>query len=266
MSVLAKRTAEQLNLLREMDGAYESDFDRKWHTIGEMDLFVEQELIAEGEWPPPGIKWYYSDKSVCIAHGDCREILPLLPKVDLVLTDPPYGIGYKPLRGSNGSKMWGFETITGDDVDFDPSFLMSRGNLILWGANHYAHKLPPSRGWLVWDKVGEKPRQGFIYSHFEMAWTNIVTRAMKFVWEWQGASRHGEDFLHPTQKPVELMAWCIEKAGDCETILDPFMGSGTTLRAAKDLGRKAIGIEIEKKYCEIAAKRMSQEVLEFEPA
>jgi len=124
------------------------------------------------------MKPYYQDDYCTIYHGDCREILPSLPKVDLVLTDPPYG----------------------------------------WKTKLYGDS------------------------------SNTRSRLTK---------------VHPTQKPVALMAWCISIAKNPPLILDPFMGSGTTLRAAKDLGRKAIGIEIEEKYCEIAAKRLAQGVLEF---
>lgn len=157
--------------------------------------------------------------------------------------------------------MWGNETVTADDVPFDPSFLLSYEHLILWGANHYADALPRSGGWFVFDKCPNGIRNGFIYSHCELAWTNIMSRVQKFSLEWQGADRNGESFLHPTQKPIPLMQWCLSFAPDAVAILDPFMGSGTTLRAAKDLGRKCIGIELEEKYCEIAAKRLAQEVL-----
>ena len=209
------------------------------------------------------MKPYYSDESVVLYHGDCREILPQITEpVDLVLTDPPYGINYKPLRGSNGSKMWGDERVAGDAEPFDPSFLLRFPRLILFGANHYAHRLPPSGGWIVWDKSPAGPRVGFIYSHAELAWTNLTNHIEKFCLEWEGNSRNGEAFLHPTQKPVGLMREIIMRFGSIDSVtLDPFAGSGTTLRAAKDLGRKAIGIEIEEKYAEIAAKRMSQMVL-----
>jgi site-specific DNA-methyltransferase (adenine-specific) len=222
------------------------------------------------------MKPYYQDSAVTIYHGDCREIIPTLgwastveggleavPSWDAILADPPYGINYKPLRGSNGSKKWGNEIVTGDATPFDPApLLIRRRPTILWGANHYASKLPDSGGWLVWDKSPGGIREGFIYSHAELAWTNLSSRVSKFSLEWQGSDRgDGELFLHPTQKPVALMRWCLAMLPG--VVLDPFCGSGTTLRAAKDLGRKAIGIEIEEHYCEIAAKRCAQEVLEL---
>jgi DNA modification methylase len=127
------------------------------------------------------------------------------------------------------------------------------GSAIIWGGNYYP--LPPQRGWLIWDKIV----RNFTSGHCELAWTNLdqPTRAFNFA-HGQLAS---EGKLHPTQKPLSLIAWCLSFTPEAETIVDPYMGSGTTLRAAKDLGRKAIGIEREERYCEIAAKRMAQEVL-----
>jgi DNA modification methylase len=216
------------------------------------------------------LKPYYEHDGISIFHGDCRDVIRHeISGAASVVTDPPYGIDYKPLRGSNGSKMWGDEVVTGDGEDFDPTFLLDRvmfPQVILWGANHYSGLLPPSRGWLIWDKTADGVREGFIYSHFEMAWSNCVTRAQKFAFNWQGASRNGEEFWHPTQKPILLMEWCIGFTLPERTILDPFMGSGTTLVAAKNLRRRAIGIEVEERYCEVAAKRLSQELLCFDGA
>ena len=209
------------------------------------------------------MKPYYDEGGITIYHGDCREVLPRLTiDVGLLLSDPPYGIDYKPLRGSNGSKMWGMETVTGDAEPFDPSHLLRYPRLVLFGANHYADKLPASGGWIVWDKTPRGIREGFIYSHAELAWSNVTGHVEKFVLEWQGNSRQGEDFLHPTQKPIALMRWVIQRFGDGgEVVVDPYMGSGTTLVAAQELRRRAIGIEIEERYCEIAAKRLSQQTL-----
>lgn len=210
------------------------------------------------------MKPYYDEAGITIYHADARDVVPSLADIGCIVTDPPYGISYKPLRGSNGSKMWGETTVVGDDVPFEPEFLLAAAEkLILWGGNHYANRLPASSGWLVWDKTADGIREGFIYSHAEMAWTNVVSRTLKFAHNWQGNSRGGEPFLHPTQKPVPLMRWCIGLAKDAGLILDPFMGSGTTLVAAKECGRRVIGIEIEERYCEIAARRLSQGVLEF---
>lgn len=204
---------------------------------------------------------YYQDDWVTIYHGDCREILPALPKVDLVLTDPPYGIG-RLMKGGRNTGHWN-QLSEGNPWDMetpDLSEILNKSeHLVIWGGNYFA--LPPSRCWLAWVKLNAVPTQ----SYMELAWTNIDAPARCFEWASGGAYKRE----HPTQKPLELMTWCINhidgyiKKFAEPFILDPFMGSGTTLRAAKDLNRKAIGIEIEEKYCEIAAKRMQQEVFNF---
>jgi site-specific DNA-methyltransferase (adenine-specific) len=211
---------------------------------------------------------YYQDDAVTIYHGDCREILPGLPKVDLVLTDPPYGIRYNMEHNPQSKHVESHRGQTGavrnDDVPFDPSFLMSVGKgRIIWGANCFASRLPDNPAWLVWDKVTKNGLNVRI-AECELAWTDCVGKPAVFRHLWSGAFRDSErgSKVHPTQKPVLLMSWCATRPGvPAGVILDPFMGSGPTLRAAKDLGRKAIGIEIEERYCEIAAKRMAQEVL-----
>jgi DNA modification methylase len=207
---------------------------------------------------------YYQDNHCVIYHGDCREILPQLPKVDLVLTDPPYGIGEGNRKKilSRANKAAARDYGAGDwDKTTPPDWLLGLirevGNWqIIWGGNYFP--LPPSKCWLVWDKQNTGD-----FADCELAWTNLDKAVRKITHLWNGMIRKGgEERYHPTQKPLEVMAWCLSQAPDgTKTILDPFMGSGTTLRAAKDLGRKAIGIEIEEKYCEIAAKRLAQEVL-----
>jgi site-specific DNA-methyltransferase (adenine-specific) len=202
---------------------------------------------------------YYSDEAVTIYHGDCREILPTLEPVDLVLTDPPYGLGDK-WRGK-ADHVWKLdrESVLDWDGQTSDAVLGLPGlgrNCIVWGGNYYA--LPPVRGWLAWDKM-----QRHSGSDFESAWTNLDIPARTFRMCRAQAYTNGKD--HPTQKPIELFRWCIGLVGpSAQTILDPFMGSGTTLRAAKDLGRRAIGIEIKERYCEIAAKRLAQGSL-FQP-
>ena len=213
------------------------------------------------------MKPYYDDgKGIVIYHGDCRAILPTLPKVDLVLTDPPYGISHPCDFKARGRSVLAncrdYPDVHGDTAPFDPSMWIELP-CILWGGNHYASRLPDSGGWLVWDK--ERP-DDLDQATCELAWTNCVKGVRRLRYLWNGMIRKGDDELeHPTQKPVELMTWCLQLrwTNYFQTILDPFMGSGTTLRAAKDLGRKAIGIEIEERYCEIAARRLSQEVFSF---
>jgi site-specific DNA-methyltransferase (adenine-specific) len=211
---------------------------------------------------------YYDHAGITIYHGDCREILPSLPPVDLVLTDPPYGMRWDgrvkrdSLNGQGGafSRFEG-QTITGDDIDFDPSFLLAYAPCIIWGFHHFPQHL--SRGSiLVWVKKYPEAYGTFL-SDADVAWMSKGHGVYISPTVNPASFQHERE--HPTQKPDEIMKWCCSFFPDAQTILDPFMGSGTTLRAAKDLGRKAIGIEIEEKYCEIAAKRMSQEVLALNP-
>lgn len=209
---------------------------------------------------------YYQDSAVTIYHGDCREVLPTLPKVDFVLTDPPYGIGYNREEEPQSKHVFSHRgqvaSVVGDNEAFDPSPWV-RGPFILWGANNYASRLPDSLIWLCWDKVTRNGLDLRI-GECEFAATNCVGRTRVFRYLWSGGYREGEHgvFVHPTQKPVALMTWCLSLPGvPSGIVLDPYCGSGPTLRAAKDLGRKAIGIEIEERYCETAARRCSQEVL-----
>ena len=214
------------------------------------------------------MKPYYQDSTVTIYHADCRDILPELPKVDLVLTDPPYGIGEA--NGKNKSRGLvaqpkDFGVADWDDKPIGQTLLDSvikkSSQAIIFGGNYYA--LPPSSCWLVWDKDNGETD----FADAELAWTNLKKAVRLFKWRWNGMLQENmkdkEYRYHPTQKPVALMSWCLSLVPDANLILDPFCGSGTTLRAAKNLGRKAIGIEIEEKYCEIAAKRMAQTVMEL---
>ena len=186
--------------------------------------------------------------------------------IDLVLTDPPYGIShptnYKGRGRSVLAECKDYREVMGDDVQFDPQWILSLDvPTILWGGNYFADKLPPMSGWLIWDKM--RPHT-LDQATAEMAWTNCVKGARMFRYMWNGMLRDGDDVLvHPTQKPIALMRWCLSLkwTENLQTIFDPYMGSGTTLRAAKDLGRKAIGIELDEGYCEIAANRMAQEVM-----
>ena len=202
---------------------------------------------------------YYQDSHVTIYNADCKEILPLLDPVDLVLTDPPYGDiltkknGHGKLKESAiryGGGAWDIRPPQGNLHS-----LLSHGKkTMIWGGNYFSSELPDSRCWLVWDKCNGESS----FADAELCWTNFdcAVRVKKHsVQSIQGRS-------HPTQKPVEIMSWCISLCpNEPQTILDPFMGSGTTLRAAKDLNRKAIGIELEEKYCAIAVERLRQEVL-----
>jgi len=206
---------------------------------------------------------YYDDgKGIVIYLGDCRDILPHLPKVDLVLTDPPYGIErFKKGFGTTRFKGHGAEK-NGIEWDVKPMaeqlaiILQCAPLSVIWGANNF--DLPTSEYFLVWDKQQTVPN----FASAELAYTNIKIPAKVFRYS---IHQHNQDSSHehPTQKPIELMKWCLEFVPEAQSILDPYCGSGTTLRAAKDLGRKCIGIEIEEKYCEIAARRLGQEVLDL---
>ena len=198
-------------------------------------------------------KPYYQDEAVTLYHGDCREILPqLTAPVDLVLTDPPYGIY------DHGGK-WGHKAeLQWDKRPTNDIYRIAQigTNAIIWGGNYF--DLPPSRGWFVWYKRDAVPSA----SPVELAWTSRDMNSQLI--DHPVAATNGERVGHPTQKPLRVMRWCLGFFPEAQTVLDPFAGSGTTLRAAKDLGRKAIGIEIEERYCEIAAKRMSQLVFNLE--
>ena len=212
------------------------------------------------------MKPYYEDGQITIYHGDCREILPTLEPVDLVLTDPPYGIGYIGGQGGNlihSKKRRKHETVRGDDEPFDISPLLPFGRLALFGGHRYYDRLPAGGTFHVWDKRG--PYKPVHTSDFDTIWVNWHMVGRRFSHFWRGLCRESEAnqrIEHPTQKPLAVVNWLLtEIIPDAQVILDPFMGSGTTLRAAKDLGRKAIGIEIEERYCEVAIKRLAQEVL-----
>jgi site-specific DNA-methyltransferase (adenine-specific) len=215
---------------------------------------------AEGEEGMSLPKPFYDDgRGIVIYHGDCREILPLLRKVDLVLTDPPYGLGADAAMARNNGK-WGFKDHGKTDWDTAPigknDIELMRSiaiHQIIWGGNYF--DLPPTPCWLIWNKL----QRQFDFADAEMAWTNMK-RAVRCFDYGRGALLQ-EGKVHPTQKPVPLFTWCIGFNPYAQTILDPFMGSGTTLVAAKQLGRRAIGIELEEKYCEIAVERLRQEVL-----
>ena len=195
------------------------------------------------------MKPYYQDSAVTIYHGDCRDIVPQLGRFDLLLTDPPYGLAEK----SNGGSWGNFGAWDTEAPDVLP-LLTTASKAIIWGGNYFP--LPPSRCWLVWDKPEKMPS----VADCELAWCSWDANAKLF-----RVSRNPDGKRsHPTQKPLSLFSWCIGLAGDVQTILDPFAGSGTTGRAAKDLGRKAVLIEREERYCEIAARRMQQEVLPLE--
>lgn len=213
---------------------------------------------------------YYQDDFVTIYHGDCLELKDALA-FDVVVSDPPWGISVAVdnARFSGGNYMTKRTAVNeripirGDDVPFDPAPWINLP-AILWGGHCFANCLPVSAGWLVWDKRKglEDVAEKWPLSEAELAWTNVRGSIRVFRNRWMGLVRGEEigEHYHPTQKPVTLMEWCLGFVPD-GVVLDPYMGAGSTLRAAKNLGRRAIGIELEERYCEIAANRMRQEVL-----
>lgn len=222
------------------------------------------------------MKPYYQDDSVTIFHGDNLEIISQLPKVDLIITDPPYGVNTK----SDGmGKLSPWADLCNSAFWYSAWIKSCRDRLktngCLWSFLNWRsmvtfQKASCDIGWpiesmLVWDKcwigpggnIGLRPSYELI-ALFAGSDFNIENRGLPDIqrWKWSSQKPNG----HPAEKPIDAMLWLINISGG-DLIFDPFMGSGTTLRAAKNMGRKAIGIEIEERYCEIAAKRMSQECL-----
>jgi DNA modification methylase len=196
-------------------------------------------------------------------RGDCLEVMKDLSKgcFDLALTDPPYGIDFGKQGSFSASHGWGpwRENVEWDKERpqrevFDLVRIISQ-NQIIWGGNYFADLLPPSMGWLSWDKG----QRNFSLADFEMAWTSFNAAARACSYPRAKALQDGKE--HPTQKPVEVMKWCIQIAAKrsqkpVDVVGDPFMGSGTTGVAAVQEGRKFVGIEIDEKYFQIACRRI----------
>lgn len=210
---------------------------------------------------------YYQDESVTLYHGDCREVMPFVGRFDLLLTDPPYGIGEARGKNKSRSKLAvakDYGNSSWDDAP-PPDWVLSQARdlcdwQIIFGGNYFS--LPPASCWLVWDKDNGASD----FADCELAWTNLNRAVRRLVYRWAGmlqqpgAKRELRD--HPTQKPEPVMAWAMSQAPDSvASVLDPFAGSGTTLVAAKRLGLKAVGVEREERYCQVAASRLSQGAL-----
>lgn len=185
-------------------------------------------------------------------RGDCMDVLPTLGRFDAVITDPPYGIGKIMQGGTWGVKQREHrEMLKWDGAPPEVDTLIKLADMsdksVFWGGNYYG--LPPSRCWLVWDKQNAVPSM----ADCEIAWTSLDANTKRFSHP-VGRILHG----HPSEKPLQLMRWTIEVVNAGESILDPFMGSGTTGVAAIQLGRKFTGIEREPKYFDIACERIEQ--------
>lgn len=211
------------------------------------------------------VKRRFADCTMILA--DCLDVLPEIV-CDAVVTDPPYGHGYKsnscclkPKKGWQPNR--GPQPMEWNSAAYDPAPILALGvPTVLWGANHYASRLPDSAAWLVWDKRGGTADNTL--SDCELAWCNVGGSARLKMHMWNGVCRDSEigSHLHPTQKPVVIMAWAMEKAKIPlgAIVLDPYMGSGTTAIACIRTGRKFIGIEKDAKYFEIACERVANEL------
>ncbi len=215
--------------------------------------------------------------SARLIRADCGEVLTTIDPRCAVVADPPYGIGHVRGRCSTRRVLPNGQVfirdnkhsrlpVIGDDRPFDPSLLLHFSEILIWGADHYRSRLPPGGRFLAWNKLGDKaPWDSF--SDVEFAWHSQPGASRLFSHLWKGICswRAGEHCPggrnvrreHPTQKPVMLMRWCVEQMRNAGTIVDPYMGSGTTGVACAQLGRPFIGIEIEARYFDIACERIS---------
>lgn len=213
------------------------------------------------------IKPYYQDDYVTLYHGDCRDILPHLEPVDLVLTDPPYGIGYD-TKTANKPNQKQFTAIANDDSSEIAQFVIEHyfnTPMVIFGAINFPKILPSKGRWICWDKRCSEKADRMLGSPFELAWSNRKSGYDRMYRILHGgvvnANGKGPRF-HPTEKPILLMQRIIEQDfKKANVILDPFAGSGTTLIAARRLNRASIGIELEQKYCDVIVQRLRQEVL-----
>ena len=212
---------------------------------------------------------YYedADAGITIYNARCEDVLPSIDPatVGLLLTDPPYGINAGSSMTKQQETVVSLGAIAGDDAEYDPADLLTFGRCIIWGANNFSSRLPDEGNWIVWDKVTRNGLNLRI-AEAELAWTNVLGRTMVYRHMWSGAFRDSERgySVHPTQKPVSLMTWIIDrwtKPGDL--VLDPYMGSGPVAQACHELGRRYIGIELVEDYCRIAVSRLSQQTLDL---
>lgn len=230
-------------------------------------------MLPPGELPPP--TWQRGNIRLWL--GDSVAIAPKIEGVQAVIADPPYGLKYfhkhsssKRTLGITKERQWHGKAsmIQGDDAPFDPTPWLNFPQVCLWGGNHFAHRLPPKPLWLVWDKIVNPQTYGKLsFADCEMAWTNGKGTAKIYHHLWQGCRRAGEGSnkggkLHPNQKPINLMAWCIDqlKVPTGALILDPYMSVGTTIIAAIRLGHPACGIEIDERFFHKAVARINAEL------
>lgn len=216
-------------------------------------------------------RWTSPRGDVILLLADCRSVG--LPDVDAIISDPPYGIDYNQSGGNRFSAVGvtraaiarGSPKIYGDDEPFDPRpWLTVSPNVMLWGADHFFPRLPDSGRWLAWNKLADmEPWDSF--SDVEFAWHSADTASRIFSMKWKGIAcdKKGENNglrEHPTQKPIALMRWCVDQSNvpDGGTVLDPYMGSGTTGVACVQTRRRFVGIECEERWYRIAVRRITE--------
>lgn len=213
---------------------------------------------ATGEVTPWLRKEVIGDATLYL--GDCREIVPVLGRFDAVVTDPPYGIDYGRGGGFSKSHGWGaWRENVGWDAErpardiFD--LMRAKSDVqIIWGGNYFTDYLPPTMQWLVWDKG----QRDFSLADCEFAWSSQWKASRIFTYGRGAALRDGK--VHPTQKPIQLMLWCLGFVPNAKRVLDPFMGSGTTGVAALKRGLRFTGIELDAGYFEAACSRLRETI------
>lgn len=212
--------------------------------------------------------------------GDCLKVMPMLGRFDACVTDPPYGIDYGNAGGFSADHGWATKRGAAEwdkqrpEPEIFAAMLAQTDDQIIWGGNYFADLLPPSMGWLAWDKA----QRGFSLSDFELAWTSL-SQAARFFQYGRGnekgfapRSTEQQQFLsfHPTQKPIAVMQWCLELLPLAKTIVDPFSGGFSTLVACERLGRVGVGIEIDSDYFDVACRRVDEAArqprMDFAPA
>lgn len=212
------------------------------------------------QWP----EWTSPDGRVRLINADCLDVRDSLPEVDAVIADPPYGMNWntdsKRFTGGKGCHNKTSAAIVGDDAAFDPEPWLQYPRVVLWGCNHFSQRLPVGST-LVWLKKS-MDKLGVMLSDCELAWEMGGHGVYAYRCVWDGCARESEngEHYHPTQKPVRVMQWCVERNTSIgQTVLDPFGGSMTTAVACIRAGRRCIAIEREPKYFEIGIRRCKNE-------
>lgn len=246
---MSRKRRPLIDLLRRIYGGYDAEANAK----GCYDLAIStmREKLESFRCERIGPHKLYL--------GDCRQLMPLLGTVDAIVTDPPYGIGADEAAAKNEGK-WGWKFYGNSEWDrvrpppalLDQIRSMSK-HQIIWGGNYFTDMLPPTMQWLIWDKG----QRDFSFADFEVAWSS--QRAASRIIDFARGKALLDGKEHPTQKPIEVMKWCLERLPPkANLILDPFMGSGTTGVACQKLGRRFVGIELDPGYFEIACKRVTE--------